>query len=512
MTPLQQDAEAIWQAALTAVAPQALVASRLTVVDDQLLCDGQPLAPAVRLRPDTRIVAVGGGKAAAGLAAGVEQSIPAEWTMSGLIGVPEGCGRTLPRLSVREVRPAGRNEPTTACVAATEEMLAMLAGLGPEDVAIALVTGGGSAILTAPLPGIPLDEVVAATRWLSDRGADISQLNQVRQAVSQVKAGGLARACGAGRLVVLVISDVIGDPLATISSGPCMPVAVDAREVLEIAERFGLADSGVAPGIVARLRDAAATQAAAPRPVPPAAAIDSPGSRWRTTAGCEVSHHLLASNATSVAAAAAEATRLGYQVTLRHADPARSETANEVGRRLAAEGLATLAAEGPPRTAIIEGGEAIVRLPEPHGVGGRNQQTVAAAAAWLLDHRPWPDGLLIASLGTDGEDGPTSAAGGIVDAGVASAINRAGLNVREAAARCDAFPLLESAGGLIRTGPTGTNVADVRMVLVDRSGTPHTSQACTASLRPANGSRVGMNSWPTKPGYSSSTSFRMMAG
>jgi len=474
MTPLQRDAEAIWQAALAAVDPQALVASRLRVVGDQLLCDDQPLAPAVQLRPDTRIVAVGGGKAAAGLAAGVEQSIPAERTMTGLIGVPAGCGLTLPRLHVREVRPAGRNEPTAACVAATEEMLAMLAGLEQRDVAIAIVTGGGSAILTAPLPGIPLDEVVAATRWLSDRGADISQLNQVRQAVSQVKAGGLARACGAGRLVSLVISDVIGDPLATISSGPCMPVAVDAQEVLEIIERFGLTASGVAPALVAHLQQAAATQAPTPHHEPPG---ELPDGTWRTSAGCEVSHHLLASNATAVDAAAAEAAQLGYQVTLRHADPASTETADEVGRRLAAEGRATLAAQGPPRAAIIEGGEAIVRLPEPHGVGGRNQQTVAAAAAWLLDHRPWPDGLLIASLGTDGEDGPTSAAGGVVDAGVASAINRGSLQVDEAAARCDAFPLLESVGGLIETGATGTNVADVRIVLVDRSVSPHTSQA-----------------------------------
>lgn len=475
MTPLRQAAEAIWQAALTAVEPQGLVASRLTVVGDALLCDGQPLAPAAQLCPDARIVAVGGGKAAAGLAAGLEQSIPADLRLGGLIGVPEGCGLDLPRLNIREVRPAGRNEPTTACVAATQEMLAMLASLQPRDVAIAIVTGGGSAILTAPLPGIPLEEIVAATHWLSDRGADIGQLNRVRQAVSQVKAGGLARACRASRLVVLVISDVIGDPLATISSGPCMPVAVDADEVLEIIERFSLPASGVAPALVAHLQQTAA--ATAPLREPHAEVSEVPAGTWRTAAGCEVSHHLLASNSTAVEAAVAEATRLGYQVTLRHADPARSETADEVGRRLAAEGLATLAAEGPPRTAIIEGGEAIVRLPEPHGVGGRNQQTVAAAAALLLDHRPWPDGLLIASLGTDGEDGPTSAAGGIVDAGIASALNRGSLQVDEAAARCDAFPLLASAGGLIDTGPTGTNVADVRIVLVDRSVTPHTSQA-----------------------------------
>lgn len=477
MTPLRQDAEAIWQAALAAVAPQTLVASRLTVGGGQLLCDGQPLVPAVTLNAEAQSVVVGGGKAAAGLAAGLEQVMPAGLPLTGLIGVPEGCGLSLPRLSVREVRPAGRNEPTGACVAATREMLAMLAGLSPRDVAIALVTGGGSAILTAPLPGIPLDEVVAATRWLSDRGADISQLNRVRQAVSQVKAGGLARVCRAGRLVVLVISDVIGDPLATISSGPCMPVAVDAQEVLKIVEQFRLAESDVAPGIVSRLREAAAAQANSPRLEPGAAVSNAPAGTWRTAAGCEVSHLLLASNATAVEAAAAQAARLGYRVTLRLADPAANETADEVGRRLAAEGLAAFTGAAPHRLAIIEGGEAIVRLPQPHGVGGRNQQTAAAAAAWVRDQGPWPDGLLIASLGTDGEDGPTSAAGGVVEARVAAAIDRGNLEVDDAVARCDAFPLLNAAGGLIETGPTGTNVADVRIVLVDRSVTPHTSQA-----------------------------------
>ena len=474
MAALRDDAEAIWQAGIRAVQPERLIASRLRIDDGQLLCDGRPLDPPLLLCPGRRLVAVGGGKAAAGMAAGLEQLIPAGHALEGLIGVPVGCGRALPRLEVREVRPAGRNEPTEACVAATKQMLAMLGQLASDDLALALITGGGSAILTAPQPGIPLSELVATTRWLSEHGADISQLNRVRQAVSLVKAGGLARSCRGGRLVVLVISDVIGDPLATISSGPCMPVAATASEALAILEQFDVVAAGVAPAIAAHLKRAAASHSA----VPPAAAL--PSGRWQTPAGCEVSHHLLGSNATALEAAAAEAASRGYLVHRRHADPAARETANGVGQRLAAEGLAAARGASRQRIAIIEGGEALVSLPEKHGLGGRNQQTVAAALAWLQERPPWPSGLLIASVGTDGEDGPTSAAGGVADATVARAIAHAGLRVSEAVRCCDAFPLLKDAGGLIQTGPTGTNVADLRILLIDPSQARTTPQESTA--------------------------------
>jgi glycerate 2-kinase len=169
-----------------------------------------------------------------------------------------------------------------------------------------------------------------------------------------------------------------------------------------------------------------------------------------------------------VDAAAAAAGQLGYEVTVRQAVADVSETADDVGRRLAQEGLAlaaAAAAAGRPQ-AIVEGGEAVVRLPAGHGRGGRNQQTVAAAVATVTAAAGrWPPGLLLASLGTDGEDGPTAAAGGLADAGVAARIAHLGLDAAAAVARCDALPLLDAAGGLVVTGPTGTNVADLRIVL-----------------------------------------------
>jgi hydroxypyruvate reductase len=147
---------------------------------------------------------------------------------------------------------------------------------------------------------------------------------------------------------------------------------------------------------------------------------------------------------------------------------AATDTAEAVGRRLAAAGIfmqAATAHDGRPR-ALIAGGEATVTVPADHGAGGRNQQTVLAAIdSFQREGMPWPAGLLIASVGTDGEDGPTDSAGGSADAAVLAAITRLGLDVSKALARCDAYPLLAAAGGLIRTGPTGTNVADIRIVL-----------------------------------------------
>jgi glycerate 2-kinase len=456
------DAAAIRAAAVAAVQPQALVARRLMIRADELLLDGRPIVP---LGDTGRIVVVGGGKAAAGMAAAMERLLltagiaPAR--LAGLVSVPAGCGMALDRIEVRETRPAGRNMPTPAAEAATREMLALVAGLTGADLAIVVVTGGGSALVAVPRAGVPLAEKVAATTFLAAAGADIRELNTVRQVASDVKAGGLARACGAGRLVALVLSDVIGDPLDMIASGPCMPVTPRPVAALAVLERCGMIAAGIAPRLVARLEADAAVADAAP-------ASAGTGSSWTTPRGCRVDHVLLGSNATAVEAAAVAARARGYDVVVRPAAPAVTETADEVGRRLGAEGLvlAERAARAGRGLAVIEGGEAVVTLPAEPGRGGRNQQTaVAALAAVRASGRGWPRGLCIASVGTDGEDGPTTAAGGLVDAGVATAVERAGLDVERALARCDAYPLLARAGGLIVTGPTGTNVADVRLVL-----------------------------------------------
>ena len=426
-TAIRDDAEAIWTAALAAVEPERLVTARLSLDGAGRLCqDGRPLEPTLSFDHVDRIVVVGAGKAAAGMAKGIERLLGpdglARHRVAGLVSVPTGCGRRLAAIEVRETRPAKANLPTPAVVQATHEIIADVSQLGPRDLVIAVITGGGSALLAAPKKGVSLDEKIALTRRLSESGADIATLNAARRDLSLVKGGGLARACTAGHLLVLVLSDVIGDDLDVIASGPCVP----------------------------------------PEPSTP------PGT-WTTPGGCHVRHIMVGDNGTAVAAAAAAARQAGYQIAGTVAgDGPRESSAEAVGARLASDAVELLAAacrDGRPR-ALIEGGEATVTVPADHGVGGRNQQTALAAIdAVRRLGKPWPAGLLIASVGTDGEDGPTDAAGGGADAAVVAEIERLGLDVPGSLARCDAYSLLVAAGGLIRTGPTGTNVADIRIVL-----------------------------------------------
>ena len=424
---MRDDAEAIWTAAMRAVQPERLVVDRLLLEAGGRLChDGQPLDPPLQLAEVDRIVVVGAGKAAAGMAAGIERLLGpaglARHRVTGLVSVPAGCGRSLAAIEVRETRPARANLPTPAVVQATREIITAVSQLGPRDLVIAVITGGGSALLAAPKEGISLDEKIAVTRRLSESGADIATLNAARRNLSLVKGGGLARACTAGNLLAIVLSDVIGDDLDVIASGPCMPLA----------------------------------------PATP------PGS-WTTPGGCHVQHVIVGDNGTAVAAAAAAARQAGYRVVHRVAgDGLQEASAETVGARLASDAVELLAAtrcDGQPR-ALIAGGEATVKVPADHGMGGRNQQSVLAAIdAVQRAGVPWPTGLLIASVGTDGEDGPTDAAGGHADAAIVAEIKRLELDVPKAIVRCDAYPLLDAAGGLIRTGPTGTNVADIRIVL-----------------------------------------------
>jgi glycerate 2-kinase len=424
---MRDDAEAIWTAAIQAVQPERLAAQRLSLAGDgRLLRDGQPLVPPLQFDGVDRIVVVGAGKAAAGMAAAMEQLLGPErlsqHRVTGLVSVPAGCGRRLAAIEVRETRPAKANLPTPAVVQATREIMTTVSQLGPHDLVIAVITGGGSALLAAPREGISLDEKIAITRQLSESGADIVTLNATRRGLSLVKGGGLAKACTAGNLLVLVLSDVIGNDLDVIASGPCMP----------------------------------------PEPSTP------PGT-WTTPGGCRVRHIIMGDNGTAVAAAVTAARQVGYLVVQSVArDGQREASAEAIGARLANDAVALMAAarrDGRPR-ALIVGGEATVTVPADHGLGGRNQQTVLAAIDALQQTgAKWPAGLLIASVGTDGEDGPTDAAGGYADPAVVADIARRDLDVPRAIDRCDAYPLLAAAGGLIRTGPTGTNVADIRIVL-----------------------------------------------
>jgi hydroxypyruvate reductase len=379
--------------------------------------------------------------------------------VSGWVNVPADCVRALSAIHLHAARPAGVNEPTAEGVAGAREILRRVAGLGADDLCLCLISGGGSALLPAPKPPVTLDDKRAVTRFLSAAGASIEELNIVRAQLSEIKAGGLLRACRAGRLVTLILSDVMGDPLDIIASGPTVASRSTPREALAVLERF--AARGHVPDTIF---------AALERPAGVGSSLT--GAPWigqasapRTSAAREPLNVVIGANALAVDAAGLEAERLGYSHAMTSA--ARGEGAvEEVGQRMADLAMAMRRDAGPD--CLISGGEPVAHLAplEIRGRGGRNQQLALAALCRLAPS--WPSGVLILSGGTDGEDGPTDAAGAWVDDDVIAAARAHSLDPADSLRRNDAYTFFSRSGGLLKTGPTHTNVCDLRVALVDR--------------------------------------------
>jgi glycerate 2-kinase len=432
----------IWHAGLDAVRSDRLVEQTVRV-DGRTLHVGDE---SVDLDHVGRIAIVGGGKAGAGMAAGLEQALGekllVEKNAITWVNVPEDCLRPMNHVRLYPARPPGVNEPTAAGVLGTEEILRIVGELGPDDICIVLISGGGSALLPAPAVGVSLADKLAVTRHLSGAGANITELNGVRRQLSRIKGGGLARACRAGRMFALIISDVPGDPLDVIASGPTVENHSTPREALAILERFD--GQRAVPGVAAFLKS---LSSAAPQPPT-----------------CRVTNLVIGNNALAVDAAGIVAERLGYS----HAMIVAAEpegTAESVGEHLVEMARTMLAGPGP--NCLISGGEPVVKLvsSDRRGKGGRNQQLVLAAAAKLAGAG---HGLFILSGGTDGEDGPTDAAGAWIDGETLAQAAAAGLDPRSFLERNDAYHFFKPFDALLKTGPTDTNVCDVRVVLVAR--------------------------------------------
>lgn len=449
---LRRDSLAIWQAGVDAVRSDHLVCQTLRVEGTALVIGNDRLS----LDAIHRIVVVGAGKAGAGMAAGVETALGPRVLetkhVSGWVNVPEDCVRPLSRIHLHGARPAGVNEPTAAGVAGSLEILHLVGSLGPDDLCLCLISGGGSALMPAPVEGITLADKLALTRHLSASGANIEQLNTVRKQLSRIKGGGLARACRAGRLVALIISDVLGDPLDVISSGPTVPDSGTPGAALEVLERFAEKTRAIPETVFSYLTAQAAR--------PARRAAPEPG----TCPSCQVTNLIIGNNRAAVQAAGREAQRLGYPTTVESAN--RSEgLAEDLGRQLAQRAVALRDQPGPH--CLVSGGEPVVKLIDAarRGLGGRNQQLVLAALEELDGDAA---GIAILSGGTDGEDGPTDAAGALLDASVIAAARDKNLCPRDYLMRNDAYHFFAPVNALLRTGPTHTNVCDLRVVVVDR--------------------------------------------
>ena len=405
---LRSDADGIIKESLAAVLPDAAVAKALA---------GHTFAAG-------RIVLVAVGKAAWQMARAAADVLGERIDTGVVITKYDHVMGEIPRVSCME---AGHPVPDENSYAATRAALRLTEDLTAGDTVLFLLSGGGSALFEQPL--IPAAELAELTHALLASGADIVEINTLRKRMSAVKGGRFAEHCAPAHVFSIVLSDILGDPLDMIASGPAHPDASTAEDAHRIAAKY-------------HLRLSAEAKTLLDQPLP--------------TALPNVTTQITGSVRELCTAAARAAEQRGYTPVLL-TDQLNAE-AREAGRFLAAIAR-THAGDG--SCAYIAGGETVVQL-KGKGRGGRNQEVALAAADGIAGL----DNVAVFSVGSDGTDGPTDAAGGYVDGGTQAALARAGRSAAAALAENDAYPALNAVGGLIMTGPTGTNVNDVAVLLV----------------------------------------------
>jgi glycerate-2-kinase len=389
--------------------------------------------------PREPLVVLALGKAAHAMAARVE-ALAGHRIAGGLAITKDGHGGPLARIPLRE---AGHPLPDARSEAGAREALRIAAAARPDHVLLVLLSGGASALTACPAPGLELADLVRTTEALLRCGADIAETNAVRKHLSDFSGGRLARASACHRTEVLVVSDVPGDALDVIGSGPCAPDPTTYRDALGALERRA-ATSRVPARVLAHLRRGVAGG------VPETPKAGDP-------AFARVRHTLIASNADARQAAAEAARSLGLEPV--DLGEVLAGEARECARALIA---AARARRAPRPRCLIAGGETTVTV-RGSGRGGRSQELALSAACELAEGSPFASVL---AAGTDGTDGPTDAAGAFADAGSVQRGRAAGADARRALAGNDAYGFFEREGGLFVTGPTGTNVMDLVLIEV----------------------------------------------
>lgn len=419
------------------IAPRALFSSLF----DAAVAASHPataIAGFLPARPKGRTVVVGAGKASAQMAAAFE----AAWDgpLAGVVATAYGHGAPCERIATVE---AAHPVPDAAGLEASAALLEAVGGLGPDDLVVALISGGGSALLPAPPPGMSLADEIAVNKALLASGAPIWAMNTVRKHLSAIKGGRLALAAHPARVVTLVVSDIPGDNPAFVASGPTIADAAGRRDALAIVEAYGLA-----------LPDAAMRHLRSP-------AADAPRVDDPRLAGNEV--HIIASASRALEAAAQSAKRHGIEAVIL-SDAIEGEARDVAGVHAAiAVEIATRDRPFRKPVLLLSGGETTVTVRRGQGgKGGRNGEFLLAFAL-AIDGRAGIDAF---AADTDGIDGTERNAGAFADGESAARMRAAGIDPRAALSRNDAWTAFQAIDALFTSGPTGTNVNDLRAVLV----------------------------------------------
>lgn len=390
-----------------------------------------------------RLVAAGFGKAACSMARALEEEL-GDLIEDGVVVTKYGhCKETIRKFRVFE---AGHPVPDEKGLEGTDHLVRLLRASGEDTLVVCLVSGGGSALLVRPHDRIPFEDKQEITRLLLMAGADIFELNTVRKHLSAVKGGRLAELAYPAGVISLILSDVIGDRLDVIASGPTSPDITTFRDALDVLGKYKL--TARAPASVLDLLEKGARSA-----VPETPKEDNPAFE-------RVENIIIGSNNTAVQAAAEKSRSLGL-ITEVVSSEIKGE-AREVGRELA-EKAKKLKKGGPSGlpACLVSGGETTVTV-TGNGKGGRNMELALSFAMEVEGY----EGITLLSAGTDGTDGPTDAAGAIVDGATIASAKASGSVAREYLKENDSYHFFKKTGGLLITGPTGTNVMDLQIILV----------------------------------------------
>ena len=434
----------IIDAALRAADPAQAVWRSVQRVGDQLVIAGQ----VYELAAYRRIWIVGAGKAGVSMARAVAETLR-DRLSGGVVIIKDGYAdlsgfKSLTGLQITE---ASHPLPDERGMRATRTIIELLQASQPGDLVICLISGGASALLTAQANGVSLTDLQALTRLLLACGASINEINTLRKHLDQVKGGQLARLAGPARLVALILSDVVGDPLNVIGSGPTVPDSTSFADAYAILERYRLLHQ--APqSIVDYLR--LGCQGGVPETPRPDDPLFS-----------RVQNVIVGSNLHAAEAARGQAFAEGFNAML--LTTYLQGEARQAGRWLAAiaRQIVTTGQPLPPPACLVVGGETTVTL-VGDGLGGRNQEMALGAVTDLADL----PGVLLVTLATDGGDGPTDAAGAMVTGETLQRAAHLGLYPSDYLGRNDAYHFFQTLGDLLITGPTGTNVNDLAFLFV----------------------------------------------
>jgi glycerate 2-kinase len=439
---LRLDAARVWHAALRAADPETAI-RRIVKREGSLL---RIQNTSLDLKKIRNVWVLGAGKAAAPMGRAVEK-ILGKYLSGGILATKYGHGLPLKMLEVVE---AGHPLPDANSLASAERILSLAKSkIQPEDLVLCLLSGGASSLLVSPVDGSTLQDKLACTRLLLENSADIYELNAVRKHLSGIKGGGLARLLAPARIAVLILSDVVGDDPGTIASGLLSPDPTTFGDCMETFRKLGILDQ-IPPAVRKRFDLGAAGQIA-----------ETPKKGDPVFRGIE--SIIIGSNAQACTAAAQAARQLGYHV---HVLTSRLEGDTGEAARFHMSIAGEIVSQRRPvrrPACIISGGETTVKV-SGRGKGGRNQEFALHCVRPLA-------GLsapcLVASLGTDGTDGPTDAAGAIADNSSLTRSMKYGARfLEESLGDNDSYTFFNRLGDLIVTGPTRTNVMDLHLVLV----------------------------------------------